>query len=87
MASSVTAPSDKPYFGTPTPLPRALLCNSTPDAFCGRVWTANTMAEYELCLQQRQAHEAICAPMMEKRSGILEALKRPTLPFPRVSLN
>lgn len=86
-AAKMVAPADRPFFGTPRPLPRVLLCNSTAEQFCGRTWTANTMEQYEEFVKQREVHEVLCASLMEGRGKITEALSRSAVPFPRVTLN
>lgn len=87
-AANVAAPADQPFFGTPTALPRVLLCNSTAERFCGRTWVANTMDEYTEFINLRSVHEVLCAQLMENRGKITESLGRSALkPFPRVTLN
>ena len=85
-AERMVAPADRPFFGTPRPLPRVLLCNSTAERFCGRTWTANPMEQYDEYVKLRAAHEPICASMMAHRDQIMDSLKKPSLPFPRVTL-
>lgn len=51
--------ADRPIHGTPTSLPRILLCAAT-ERWCGRHWTANTEAQYGEHTKTRQAHELLC---------------------------
>lgn len=60
--------ADRPFVGTPRPLPRVLFCHvplGDTGRACGRVWMANTEAEYEEHVKARQAHEVLCAARSE----------------------
>lgn len=65
----------------------ALLCNSNPDKFCGRVWTANTMEQYAEFVEARKAHETFCSvaiPSLDLARQMREAGQRAA--FPHVTL-
>lgn len=58
--------ADKPFVGTPRPLPRALLCHvpkGPTGRWCGRSWTANTMVEYHELLRVREVHQRLCGTL------------------------
>ena len=80
--------AEKPYYGTPRTLPMALLCNSNPDEFCGRVWTANTMEQYNQYLEERKGHEAFCSAAVQSLDLALAQHKvNQRAAFPHVTLN
>jgi hypothetical protein len=58
--------AEKPFLGTPRPLPRVLTCH-VPGAhrgrWCGRLWTANTMTEYDEHVRARHVHQTLCASL------------------------
>ena len=51
--------ADKPFVGTPRPLPRVLFCH-VPQHWCGRHWTVNTVEAYEAALMIRDTHQVLC---------------------------
>lgn len=52
--------NDQVFYGTPRPLPRVLFCH-VPVEWCGRHWIANTVDEYDTAIEERVAHETLCA--------------------------
>ena len=56
--------ADRPFYGTPRPLPRILFCH-VPARWCGRLWTANTETEYGEHVKARTVHEVLCATRAE----------------------
>lgn len=58
--------ADKPFLGTPRPLPRVMTCHvprGTTGHWCGRSWTANTAAEYDEYVRARQVHQVLCGSL------------------------
>jgi hypothetical protein len=53
--------TDRPFLGTPRPLPFVLLCNARAINPCGRFWIANTMEQYQEAIEGRTAHEIFCS--------------------------
>lgn len=62
--------ADRPFYGTPRPLPRLLFCCvplGERGRFCGRWWWATSGPGYEAAVKERGVHEVLCA----SRAGLI----------------
>lgn len=61
---------DRPFVGTPRPLPRVLTCHVPKGGtgrWCGRHWTANTLDEFHIVERWRDVHQKLCGSLEEPR--------------------
>lgn len=59
-------------YGAPRTVPTILLCQADVN-FCGRLWIANTWAEYDEKIKEREAHEVFCSAR-GSAAGIISVL-------------
>lgn len=63
---------DRPFVGTPRPLPRVLTCHvprGLTGHWCGRHWTVNTMERYHEVERLREVHQQLCESLEMRVRG------------------
>ncbi len=55
---------DPTFLGTPRHPPFVMFCRVPLNTrWCGRLWTANTVKQYESLTQDRDTHESLCSAL------------------------